>query len=131
MREAPATNHPVDRAAIVAAWGAEFELAGCDTCDWAVLLPPGLVDQTCPNCFQPTLARRTETVYGQPPELILPFAATPDQIRQGLQAFRDSIPFAPGDLDPHQLGRRLRRVYVPMWLVDGGVGANWQAQLGY
>jgi hypothetical protein len=94
-------------------------------------VPPALAKLTCPNCFGPALAGRAETIYGQPPELILPFEVTPDQVAQGLRTFRDSIPFAPGDLDPRRLSQRLRRIYVPMWLVDGGVGASWQAQLGY
>jgi hypothetical protein len=131
MREAPTANQPVDSAAIASAWNAQLELVGCDVCDWVALVPPGLAEQTCPNCFGPALAKRTETIYSQLPELILPFAATTDQIALGLRAFRDTIPFAPGDLDPRRLSQRLRRIYVPMWLVDGGVGANWQAQLGY
>jgi hypothetical protein len=131
MRESRATNAPVGAAAIAAAWGAALELAGCDECDWAALLPPGVADRTCPNCFRSPLAGREEVAYGQPPELALPFAAAPDQIVQGLRDFRASIPFAPADLDPRHLTQRLRRVYVPMWLVDGGVGAIWQAELGY
>jgi hypothetical protein len=131
MREAPAANQPVDSTAIASAWNVQIELVGCDVCDWVALVPLGLVEQICPNCFGPALARRAETIYSQPPELILPFAAGLDQIMVGLRAFRDSIPFAPGDLDPQRLCQRLRQIYVPMWLVDGGVGANWQAQLGY
>ena len=57
--------------------------------------------------------------------------ATQEQILQGLHTFRASIPFAPADLNPRRLAGRLRRTYVPMWLVDGGVGAHWQAELGY
>jgi hypothetical protein len=131
MRESPATSAPVDGAAIAAAWGAPLELVGCDICDWSALVPPRLPGRTCPNCFRSPLAERADAAYGQPPELVLPFAATPDQVAQGLRAFRASIPFAPADLDPRRLARRLRRVYVPMWLIDGSVGASWQAQLGY
>jgi hypothetical protein len=131
MREAPMANQLVDGAAIASAWNAQLELVGCDICDWVVLVPPRPVEQICPNCFGPALTRRAETIYSQPPELIVPFAAAPHQIAQGLRAFRDSIPFAPTDLDPRRLSQRLRRIYVPMWLIDGEVGANWQAQLGY
>src|SRR5262245_541508 len=131
MLDSPPTSVPVGGAAIAAAWGGPLELVGCDTCDWAALVPPGLVERACPNCFRSSLTEREEVAYSQPPELALPFAATPGQVAQGLRAFQASIPFAPADLDPRRLGQRLRRVYVPMWLVDGGVSASWQAQLGY
>jgi hypothetical protein len=131
MRESLTPSAPIGGASIAAAWGAPLELAGCDVCDWAALVPPGLANRACPNCFQSPLAERGEVAYAQPPELTLPFAATPDQIAQGLRALRASIPFAPADLDPRRLVQRLRRVYAPMWLVDGGVGGSWQAQLGY
>jgi hypothetical protein len=127
----PIGSAPVSATAVAAAWGAPLDLAGCDECDWAALLPPGLAERTCPNCFRSPLAGREEATYGQPPELEIPFAARPDQIAQGLRAFRASIPFAPADLDPRRLTQRLRRICVPMWLVDGGVGASWQAELGY
>src|SRR5262245_36784990 len=131
MLDSPPTSVPVGGAAIAAAWGGPLELVGCDTCDWAALVPPGLVERACPNCFRSSLTEREEVAYSQPPELALPFSATPEQVAQGLRAFQASIPFAPADLDPRRLGQRLRRVYVPMWLVDGGVSASWQAQLGY
>jgi hypothetical protein len=131
MHDPAASSTPASAATIAAAWGAPLALAGCDHCDWAALLPPGLPERMCPNCFQPALSERAEIGYGQAPELAIPFIAKQEQLEQGLRKFRDSIPFAPADLQPSRLMQRLRRVYVPMWLVDGGVAGGWQAELGY
>jgi hypothetical protein len=48
-----------------------------------------------------------------------------------VQSFASGIPYPPQDLTPEKLRSRLRRVYLPMWLVDAGVGAAWKAEAGF
>ena len=48
-----------------------------------------------------------------------------------LKSFADNIPFAPNDLTSDKLSRRIVKIYVPMWMVDSRVKANWWAETGF
>lgn len=116
-------------------WGMDFEVAVCEGCDWSYLMPAGSLPQTCPHCFQirltPVGEQLQELPYIKPPELSLPFTLLTGQLAQSIESFARGIPFAPGDLNPKTLQSRLRRIYLPMWLVDAQVRATWQAEAGF
>jgi hypothetical protein len=70
-------------------------------------------------------------IYTHPPELLLPFTASETTLENQLKQFASGIWIAPKDLTvPHLLGR-LQPVYMPMWLVDAEVQAQWQAEVGF
>jgi hypothetical protein len=48
-----------------------------------------------------------------------------------VRTFAQGIPFAPPDLNPQTLAARLKRVYLPQWLVDVGVRGSWQLEAGF
>ena len=48
-----------------------------------------------------------------------------------IQSFAAQIPFASDDLNARQLHSRLQAVYLPIWLVDAGVQADWQTEVGF
>ena len=126
---------PVPEAALDAAWQAHLEPAVCEICDWRFLLPAGSPVQRCPHCFQADLAlldAKTDLApFPHPPELLLPFTVAAGQVTEAIERFGKGIPFAPRDLAATSLLRRLRRVYLPMWLVDAQVQAQFQAEAGY
>lgn len=116
------------------AWGVNLQAAICELCDWRYLLPPGQLRQLCPHCFQTELTPLDEQAGGlnsHPPELIISFSVTAEAVNRQIQQFAGGIWFAPGDLTPQNLQARLRRVYLPMWLVDSQVQALWQAEAGF
>lgn len=116
-------------------WGLALEAVVCEQCDWSYLLPEGSLPQRCPHCFLGELTRiesdLQELPYTRPPELLLPFGFGPDRLAQPIENFARGIPFAPADLKPQNLQARLRRIYLPMWLVDAEVQAVWQAEAGF
>ncbi|MBN1218296.1 MAG: DUF308 domain-containing protein [Anaerolineae bacterium] len=121
------------------AWPTNLVSAICEHCDWRYLLPsdslPAHQLARCPHCFQATLVTLDQPgenlPYPQPPELILPFTLSVDQLAANIQQFAGRIWFAPRDLTPQNLRERLQRVYLPMWLVDSEVQATWQAEVGF
>lgn len=117
------------------AWGATLEAAFCEVCDWRFLLPAGSPPQRCPNCFQAALAPLAEGTdqlpYTQVPELVIPPVIDSETVEQKVREFAQGIPFPPRDLNPQHLSQRLRRLFLPMWLVDGQVTATWQAEAGF
>lgn len=65
------------------------------------------------------------------PELIIPFVLTPAAISTALDQACRSVPYPPRDMKPALLAGRLRQVYLPEWLVDFRVVADWQIEAGF
>lgn len=120
---------------LTSAWKTPLEAAVCEHCDWSYLRPKDSLLQHCPHCFRSGLTPLSEGLeglaYTHPPESLLPFMLASETVAGSIQNFAKGIPFAPSDLKPDNLWKRLRRLYLPMWLVDADVEAIWQAEAGY
>ncbi len=126
-------------------WGFEPAGVSCDQCGWSYLVPHSVLPAStaaplrCPHCYAGNLSPldaisgEADQTVGQlsPPELMLPFHLPGDKLAAQLTAFSKGIPFAPTDLNPPTLAGRLKRVYLPQWLVDVGVKAGWQMEAGF
>ena len=130
--EAPTENTLAD---LKAAWGGDLETVLCERCDWNFLLPSGSLPQRCPHCWGADLApwngNPDKLPHIRPPELVLPFEVTATRLAMAVQGFTKDIPFPPEDLNGKNLQSRLRRIYLPMWLVDASVQGTWQAEAGF
>jgi hypothetical protein len=126
------------------AWGTDLTRLVCERCDWTFLAPASLATGNCPHCHQTGLTPLNISAAEQPspapiqtalelaaPELALPFSLTPTALEGSIHNFAKEIPYAPDDLNPHQLRSRLQALYLPMWLVDAEVQATWQAEAGF
>jgi len=121
---------------ITTSWGGEYVAAVCEDCDWSFLVFPDLQTMHCPHCYQSTLKSipegdDRELPYSRAPELVVPFQVTPESTDDGINKFATKIPFAPKDLTSQNLRSRLRRLFLPMWLVDAEVQAQWWAEVGF
>ena len=114
-------------------WRRPLQGAICDTCDWSYLLSPSEEMPVCPHCYRSTINPLTEDDLGQisAPELVVPFAVPAELVQQQINSFAKSFRFTPQDLQAKKLHDRLRRVYIPRWLVDSDVTAIWQAETGF
>ena len=117
------------------AWGAPLRTAICERCNWRFLLPEAMTHKTplCPHCFRGAVAfgELSEMPYPSPPELVAPFTLSKEALQEAVQQFARGIPYAPPDLNYKALRSRLVPVYLPMWLVDASVQAQWQAEAGF
>ncbi len=119
------------------AWGTEMKVVICERCNWRYLLPRQKQDALplCPHCFQAQLVAAegsaSDQPYPYPPELVAPFGVTQQALEESVRQFASGIPYAPPDLNYTVMHTRLAPVFLPMWLVDGEVNANWQAETGY
>ncbi|MEL6307330.1 MAG: hypothetical protein AAFR81_13930 [Chloroflexota bacterium] len=126
---------PQTNAEITEKWGRPLVALVCDTCDWNYLVASLPSRMQCPHCFTGTLetfeldADKFPTVA--PPEEILPFRVSKPDIPKLLPRFVEDIPFPSLDLNPITFNQRARKVYLPIWLVDGTVKAQWQVEVGY
>ena len=116
-------------------WGTRLEAAVCENCDWSYLLPPNSPPQRCPHCFAATLTTVenafSELPYIHPPEQVIPPQVPSEKVSEQVINFAKRIPFHPKDLTPENLNGRLRKAYLPLWLVDGTVDATWQTEVGF
>ncbi len=105
----------------------------CQACDWRYLVPEGAAPAICPHCASSELARLEagEAEAGYEPELVVPYVVSDAALAAQIAQFAQGIPFPPPDLDPAILGKRLQRLYLPMWLVDSDVAARWSAEVGF
>lgn len=116
---------------ISALWARPLQPAHCPKCEVAHLIPAEMETALCPACFEARLEPQPTLVRPEPPELLLEYAVTPAQVREGLDKWLKGVWLRPKELDPAVLTQRLTRTFVPMWLVDGKIRGHWQAQMGY
>ncbi|HNT73816.1 MAG TPA: hypothetical protein PKH77_02230 [Anaerolineae bacterium] len=117
------------------AWGVALESVRCPHCDWRYFAPPDKADIRCPHCFQADLTPLGEAAaqlpYRLPPEQWLPFAVDAATLNLSVETFAGGIPYAPRDLNGDALRARVQPLYLPLWLVDGNVTAEWSAEVGF
>lgn len=114
-----------------AASGSTF--AVCEQCDWSFLIPAGQALPVCPRCRQAVLTASDHSPTDPLPqtELAAPFSVADADLGRGLQRFAGGFLFRPADLTAGNLRSRLQQVYLPRWLVDCDVQAEWRAEAGY
>lgn len=102
----------------------------CEKCDWGFLPPEGSAPPArCPHCFERKLAGAEG---GAPtPELVIPFGVTEARLNHAVETFGSGIPFAPRDLQINALRQRIQKIYIPMYLVDAQIEAEWYAECGF
>jgi len=118
---------------IEAQWQRLLQAAICGYCDWNYLLPPGEEMPVCPHCYRQKLTSLNEEDLekSSAPELVVPFSVSTDTVEARLSEFSKRFHFSPKDLQAKSLVARMRRVYIPAWLVDSEVAAVWQAEAGF
>lgn len=114
-------------------WGRPLQAAICEKCDWDYLLVPDQKLPICPHCYGQTLtALPLEDVQQNGlPELVVPFAIRESVVEKQLNYFSKQFYFSPSDLKEKNLIGRLRRVFIPAWMVDSDIDAVWQAETGF
>ena len=113
-------------------WGTPLAAAICETCDWQFLVPIGLPMPVCPACRRSNLTSTASNPdTPRQPELVTPFTVSDADAAAALQRFARWRPFTPRDLRVATLQGRLQKLYLPRWLVDGDVQAEWQADAGF
>lgn len=118
-------------------WGQDLKVGFCPECKWRFMVKADQPPLTCPHCFKASMENLEPADYlpladlMRPPELFLPFSLTQGQVDQVLSHGISGIPFAPDDLKVDNLQKRLKLVWLPMWLVDASARAEWQAEVGF
>lgn len=126
-------------ATLDSAWAVDMDVVTCEHCDWRYLRPRSLPitanrPSLCPHCWQERLVVTgdlQEAPYPYPPELVVPFNVSDAALQDAVQRFAKGVPYAPDDLNYPTLRSRLAQVYLPVWLVDGSIEAEWQAESGF
>jgi len=121
----------LDKDTLAEHWGAPLSAAGCPRCQRAFLIPQNSDPTTCPACFAASLEAQPARRRAEPPELAAPYRISPTRAAAKLDEWAGQVWLRPDELEGQALARRLRKTFIPMWLVDGRVQGHWQAQAGY
>jgi hypothetical protein len=125
------TETVVPDRSVNAAWGLSLSVSYCAHCHSAYLMPDDVVLTVCPTCLQTTLESQPEQMRRQLPELAIPFEMGTDRVQGSLAEWCKGIWFRAAELQASLLSSRLRRCFLPLWLVDSDVNAVWQAEMGF
>jgi len=122
---------PLATDSAAASWGVDLRVAGCPSCGRVHLAPADRAAGRCPACFSADLVSQPTHLRSEPPELVVPFQVTPDELTPRLENWAKAIWLRPADLSGATLRSRLTQGYLPMWLVDAEAEGGWQAQAGF
>ena len=123
---------PSDALAWPPGWETPSMAAICEACDWQYLAPAGQPMPVCPACRRSALA--PTSAYPEtprPPELVAPFVLSESDLSDALRRFARWRPFSPADFREPAMRSRLRKLYLPRWLLDADIQAAWQAGAGF
>ena len=131
-------NSGADQKYLNGYWDPPAALAVCEQCDWVYVLPNGTETHICPHCFSvplepvnESLSQQNQLFYVQPPELLLPYKISLEQIHSRIVSFSQGIPFATPDVKRASSNDRIAQIYLPYWLVDSDIKAEWEIEAGY
>ncbi|MEM7244364.1 MAG: hypothetical protein AAF533_03420 [Acidobacteriota bacterium] len=103
----------------------------CTSCQTAHHLLVGMRLSWCCWCSSMSLAPVDEPREVAAPERKVAFEIDHEQAVKRLRAACRRRFFKPRDLRPARLAERLRKAWVPSWLVDCRLRGSWRAELGY
>jgi hypothetical protein len=114
-------------------WDVQLHILGCQHCGVAHLVPASWELSRCPACLRERLESQPVRWRREPPELLVPFESslTDRRLSKNVERWLRGVWLRPDELRADLLLSRLRRVFVPMWLVDATVVGHWSAQMGY
>jgi hypothetical protein len=112
-------------------WGIAREPAGCSHCKQAHLVEASLVGGICPNCVRGKLESQPALLRQEPPEHMIPFSQSAEDLYTILKNFTKGVWLRPDDFNPTDLLQRLTPVFWPEWLIDSDVVGYWSAEMGY
>jgi hypothetical protein len=112
-------------------WGVTLKVAGCLKCGQAFLVEESRLGQYCPHCAQGVLQPQPARLRPEPPELLIPFHKSRQDIHVILEKFVQPVWLRCPDFTVENLLQRITPVYWPMWLVDANLQGDWRAEVGY
>jgi hypothetical protein len=112
-------------------WGITRQPAGCSHCQRAHLIESSRIGQTCPSCATGKLEAQPAVLRPEPPELLIPFRVSREEITSNLKIFTNAVWIRPDDFQVDRLLSRLTPVFWPEWLVDSLIVGTWSAEMGF
>lgn len=116
------------------AWGIVGMGQACPNCQSIFFVCGDVVQSICPLCLKADLeALDPEKLMLDEvqPELMIMYQVDQSRLQTKIVDFSSGIPYAPDDLTPTNLSKRLVPVFLPAWLIDTVVNARWTAEMGF
>ena len=117
--------------------GSNLAYGFCEVCKSSYLVSSQKETLNCPRCCKSGMllmageSPNLEELVIPTPEFFLPYRVSNSNLVAAWQRFQNGFWLHPVDLKTDNLHNRLSAVYLPIWLVDGSVMANWTAEGGF
>jgi len=112
-------------------WQVEHQQVQCQSCGGEMLLPPGVLTQTCPYCGSTYVVQLKAASDLLRPHFMIPFRTTPERCRALTQEWLGSSWMTPRHLQKQADLGNYTPLYVPFWTFDAKAAASWNAEVGY
>lgn len=111
-------------------WGEARRELVCEACGAAVAVPPDLLTSTCAFCGSQRVLARDVTPDTLRPTALVPFALERDQMRTLVSEWLGRGWMHPPELRQVQALQDLVGIYLPYWVFNVAVRADWRAEVG-
>ena len=112
-------------------WGIERQVSHCKSCGGELSLPEGSLTTTCLFCGSNQVNIISVQQEVLRPRFLVPFKISPEQIKSIVKAWLGKGWYHPTSLVDNPYSPQLFGVYLPFWLFNASINANWRAEVGY
>ena len=112
-------------------WGIERQVYHCNSCGGELSLPEGSLTTTCLFCGsnQVNVVSIPQEVLR--PRFLVPFKISPEKTKVIAKTWLGKGWFHPTTLADNPYSNQFFGVYLPFWLFNASINANWHAEVGY
>ncbi len=112
-------------------WGIERREIQCEACQAVFSVGSGDLSATCPFCGSNRVAGHAALHEFIRPGYLIPFLVDAKQCRAAVQQWLGKGWMHPAELSKVDSVSRFTGIYIPFWVFDAHIHAQWKAEVGH
>lgn len=112
-------------------WGIERKSIQCEACQAVFSSGEGELSTSCPFCASNRVATLSAMHDFVRPGFMIPFTVDRQQCRATVKEWLGKGWMHPPELRQTEVVSKFTGIYLPFWIFDAQINADWKAQVGY
>jgi DNA-directed RNA polymerase subunit RPC12/RpoP len=112
-------------------WGIERRSIQCASCNAVFSSGEGELSTTCPFCGSNRVSSQAALPDFIRPGFVVPFGVNVEQCQASVKAWLGKGWMHPPELRNTGAVDRFTGIYLPFWIFDANIDADWKAEVGY
>ena len=112
-------------------WGVERRSIQCESCNAVFSSGEGELSTTCPFCGSNRVSSQAALHDFVRPGFLIPFTVDREQCRTSVRAWLGKGWMHPPELRDSDAVGRFTGIYLPFWIFDARIEAQWKAEVGH